>query len=147
MSRPYSGRLKAVVFAWTSTTVDYGCFAPIAVFIEVFKRQGVEISVAQARAPMGLEKRDHIRAITHQPDVMTAWEQAHHYSPTDADIDQMYQDSLVIQKRVVTEYADLIVGTLDTVTECRQRGLKIGSSTERLAAWPQFVRWIDAGAL
>jgi phosphonoacetaldehyde hydrolase len=95
----------------------------------VFKRHGVEISIAQARAPMGLEKRDHIRAISQQPEVLAAWQAAYQRAPTDADIDRMYQVSVEIQKTVVTEYADLIPGTLEAVADCRQRGLKIGSST------------------
>ncbi|NWF67480.1 MAG: phosphonoacetaldehyde hydrolase [Chloroflexi bacterium] len=129
MSKPYSGPLKAVILDWAGTTVDYGCFAPVAVFINVFKRQGVEISIAQARAPMGLEKRAHIRAITQQPEVSAAWERAHQRVPNEDDIDKMYQDSVTVQKAVVADYAELIAGTLRVVTECRKRGLKIGSTT------------------
>lgn len=75
-----TGQLKAVIFDWAGTMVDYGCFAPVAVFIEVFKRQGIAISTAQARAPMGLEKRDHIRAIAQQPEISAQWQTVHHRS-------------------------------------------------------------------
>ncbi len=129
MTRRYTGWLQAVIFDWAGTTVDFGCFAPVAVFIEVFKRQGVDITIAQARAPMGLEKRDHIRAITQQPETAAVWETIHQRPVTDNDIDRMYQNSVGIQKEIVTEYADLIPGTLDTIKHCRERGLKIGSST------------------
>lgn len=61
MSKPYTGSLQAIIFDWAGTTVDYGCFAPVSVFIKLFQQRGVAISIAQARAPMGLEKRDHIR--------------------------------------------------------------------------------------
>ncbi|MFN8371304.1 MAG: hypothetical protein U0694_00280 [Anaerolineae bacterium] len=40
MRRPYTGSLQAVIFDWAGTTVDYGCFAPVAVFIEVFAQMG-----------------------------------------------------------------------------------------------------------
>lgn len=129
MRKHYTGKLQAVVFDWAGTTVDYGCFAPIAVFIEVFQQQGVTITPAQARAPMGLEKRDHIRAISQQPEVFDQWMHIHQHAPTEPDIDTMYQASVGIQKTIVTDYATLIPGVLETIQHCRQRGLKIGSST------------------
>ncbi len=42
--RTYRGPLQAVIFDWAGTTVDYGSRAPAMVFVEVFRRQGVEIS-------------------------------------------------------------------------------------------------------
>jgi phosphonoacetaldehyde hydrolase len=127
--KSYSGPLKAVIFDWAGTTVDYGCFAPVAVFIEVFKRQGVSITIQQARAPMGLEKKDHIRAIASQQQVAADWLIAHGKPVSEADIDAMYHASIDIQRACVANYADLIPGTLETVQNCRARGLKIGSST------------------
>jgi phosphonoacetaldehyde hydrolase len=129
IGQPYSGRLKAVIFDWAGTTVDYGCFAPVAVFVEVFARQGIAISTAQARAPMGLEKRDHIRAVAQMPEIDAAWRAAHGRSPNEDDIDRMYRDSVVIQTQTVTQHADLIPGALETVQRCRARGIRIGSST------------------
>ena len=38
MKKIYGEKIKAVVFDWAGTTVDYGCFAPLNVFIEIFKR-------------------------------------------------------------------------------------------------------------
>ena len=35
-------RFDAVIFDWAGTTVDYGCFAPVQAFIEVFKHFGIE---------------------------------------------------------------------------------------------------------
>lgn len=127
--RPYSSSLKAIIFDWAGTTVDYGCFAPVAVFIEVFKRRGITIRIAQARAPMGLEKRDHIRAIAQQPEIAAAWHSIHGQPWDESDIDAMYANSVAIQMGCVTDFADLIPGTLDTMQECRARGLKIGTTT------------------
>ncbi len=61
--RPYCGTIKLVVLDWAGTTLDYGCCAPAMAFIQVFQRRGVQISMQQARQPMGLDKRKHIRAI------------------------------------------------------------------------------------
>lgn len=124
-----SQRLQAVIFDWAGTTIDYGCFAPVAVFVHIFKQRGVSISIAQARAPMGLEKRDHIRAIARVPEVAEAWQTLHGRPWTEDDIGALYRDSVTAQKASVLEHAILIPGTLETIADCRQRGLKIGSTT------------------
>ncbi len=125
----YTGSLKAVILDWAGTTVDYGCFAPVAVFIEVFRQQGIEISITQARAPMGLEKRDHIRAITRMPDVAARWRAVHGTDCSESDINLMYRQSVEVQTHAVLQYANLIPGTRETIKCCREMGLKIGSTT------------------
>jgi phosphonoacetaldehyde hydrolase len=122
-------KLQAVIFDWAGTTIDYGCFAPVAVFVEVFRRQGVEINTFEARAPMGLQKRDHIQAISQINAVAERWQAVHQRTVTEADLDRMYADSVVVQSERVAAHADLIPGTLETVAWCRAHGLKIGSTT------------------
>ncbi|MFN8482279.1 MAG: phosphonoacetaldehyde hydrolase [Anaerolineae bacterium] len=121
--------LRAVIFDWAGTTVDYGCFAPVTVFVEVFGQRGVPITVEQARAPMGLAKRDHIRAIAAMPPVAEAWRTRHGRDWTEADIDAMFQDSVPLQMSVLLNHADVIPGVAEATAACRARGLKIGSTT------------------
>ncbi len=52
-SRSYRGRVKAVILDWSGTTADAYVVAPAVVFVEVFGKQGVEISMAEARGPHG----------------------------------------------------------------------------------------------
>ena len=52
--------VEAVIFDWAGTTVDFGCFAPVQAFIETFKAAGVEPTMEETRAPMGMLKIDHI---------------------------------------------------------------------------------------
>ena len=54
--RSYRGPLKAVILDWAGTTMDYGCYAPAVVFIEVYKRKGVPISIEEARLNL-IEKK------------------------------------------------------------------------------------------
>ena len=63
--------LTAVVFDWAGTTVDHGSLAPAIVFQEVFRRHGVNITLAHVREPMGMAKREHIAAIAAMPEVAT----------------------------------------------------------------------------
>ena len=53
--------VEAVIFDWAGTTVDYGCFAPVQAFVEVFKHFGIEPTMQEVREPMGMLKIDHIR--------------------------------------------------------------------------------------
>jgi phosphonoacetaldehyde hydrolase len=109
--------------------MDYGCFAPAAVFIEVFRRKGVDITIEQAREPMGAHKKVHIGQIAENAGVAKAWEQVHGRKPDGNDIEDMFRDFVPLQLRCLGDYADLIPGTLEAVAEFRRRGLKIGSTT------------------
>ena len=125
----YSGPLKGVILDWAGTVIDYGSCAPVAAFREVFRGAGVEITVTEAREPMGMAKRDHIAAVLALPAVRERWTRARGGSPTDDDVDHLYGQFQPAQLRCLTRYGELIPGTVDTIATCRRRGLKIGSST------------------
>ena len=129
MARTYAGKLQAVVFDWAGTIVDHGSRAPMGVFVEVFRRFGVEISVAEARAPMGLPKWQHIQAVGRQPAVAARWQAAHGRDFADVDVDRIYEIFTPLNAEVVPQFADIIPGALETVAALRARGLKIGSTT------------------
>ncbi len=67
--REYRGKVKGMVLDWSGTTADAYVIAPAVVFVQVFKEQGVEISMAEARGPMGLRKDLHIQALTQEPHI------------------------------------------------------------------------------
>lgn len=125
----YEGPLTAVIFDWAGTTVDYGSRAPAGVFIEVLRRRGVPLTMEQARGPMGLHKRDHLAALLAMPAVGAMWRELHGRPATEGDVDAMYSELVSLQTACLRDYADVIPGTLQTVAECRRRGLKIGSTT------------------
>jgi phosphonoacetaldehyde hydrolase len=122
-------QLKAVVFDWAGTTIDYGSRAPMGAFVQVFAQFKVELSIAEARRPMGLPKWDHIKALISDPDIAARWRAAHGKEPTDVDVDRIYEVFVPLNRRVVSDYAELIPGTAETVADLRRRGLRIGSTT------------------
>lgn len=129
-NRIYKGPIKMVILDWAGTTLDYGCYAPAVVFIEVFKRRGVEITMEQARRPMGLKKLDHIRAISQQDEVAMLWQQVHNKKCTEADVQDMFETDFVpLQIACIADYTELIPGTVEAVNELKSRGIKIGSSS------------------
>lgn len=121
--------LKAVILDWAGTIVDYGSCAPAGVFVEVFRKQGVEITLAEARGPMGAEKRAHIAALLADPDINLRWVHTHEREPTEDDIDAIYRDFVPMQLKSLPRYADLIPGTLEATQAFRKRGLRIGTTT------------------
>ena len=124
-----TGPIQAVILDWAGTTVDHGSVAPVMAFIETFRLHDVEISVEEARAPMGMHKCDHIRALTQMPMVAALWQAAHGRLPNEADVAGMYEEFIPLQLKVLADYADPIPGAVETVSDLRQRGIKIGSTT------------------
>ena len=59
--------VKAVVFDWAGTVIDFGCMAPVEALIDVFAAEGLAITAAEARADMGRAKLDHLRALLAEP--------------------------------------------------------------------------------
>ncbi len=130
MAHPvYRGPLKAIVLDWAGTTMDYGCYAPAVVFVEVFRDKGVPITMEEARVPMGAHKRVHIASIAKLPAVAERWRSAHGQDCTEADVDAMFAAFVPLQLGCLAQYADLIPGCLEAVAAFRGRGLKIGSTT------------------
>lgn len=142
-------KIKAVVLDWAGTTVDHGSLAPVGVFVELFRREGVPVTLEVARGPMGVHKRDHIKQVITLPEVSARWTALKGAPPTDADIDRMYAAATPMQIEVLPHYSDLIDGLLDTVTALRAMGLRIGSTSgynremldvvEKLAASKGYV--------
>lgn len=123
------GQLKAVVFDWAGTMLDFGSRAPMGVFLKAFAEFGVDISVAEARQPMGMAKRDHIAAVLAIPRVASAWTARHGRAPGETDIDAVYRVFIPMNMAVVADFAQMIPGAVETVRTLRAQGLKIGSTT------------------
>ncbi len=127
--RAYRGPVKAVILDWAGTAVDYGCRAPAQVFMKVFAEHGADITEAQAREPMGLMKRDHIRMISQMAPVAEQWQTVHGRLPNENDVEHMYADFIPLQLDILADYADPIPGALALLGQLRQRGIKVGSTT------------------
>lgn len=123
------GRVRAAILDWAGTTVDHGCMAPVGVFVELFRRRGVEVTLQQARAPMGTHKREHVRIMCAMPEVRRAFARVHGREPGDADVDAMYAEGTGLQIACLPDHAEPIEGVVEAVAALRGRGIGIGSTT------------------
>lgn len=125
----YQGPVKAVILDWAGTAVDYGSFAPTAVFLRLFESQGVHITVDDARSGMGLMKKDHLQTIFARPSVAQAWLEEHGKPVSQSDVDMLFRDFIPMQIAVLQDYADPIPGLIEVMQELREKKIKVGSTT------------------
>jgi phosphonoacetaldehyde hydrolase len=121
--------VKAVIFDWAGTVVDYGSRAPMGAFVETFDEFGVPISIDEARGPMGMAKRPHIAALMALPRVAKAWEARYGHVPDDADIDAVYDVFVPKNVAVAAQYSNVIPGVAAVTAALRADGVRIGSTT------------------
>jgi phosphonoacetaldehyde hydrolase len=129
-SRHYRGRVKGAILDWSGTTADKYVIAPAVVFVEVFRRHGVEISMEEARGPMGLRKDLHIKALTENPEIRERWRQVHGSEPGQDDVDAMFEDFVPLQLECLPQYTTLLPGVVELAEKLQNDyGIKIGVST------------------
>ena len=128
-SRTYRGKIKAMVLDWSGTLADAYVIAPAVVIVEVFKSQGVEISMEEARGPMGLRKDIHIQKLTEDPVIAARWEKIKGKPPTQADVDAMFAEFVPAQLACLPKYTALLPGVKDAVNGLQKQGIKVGVST------------------
>jgi len=138
--RRYVGPIQGIVLDWAGTTMDFGCLAPAAAFVEAYRRFGIDITVEEARLPMGAHKLVHIRRIGQIPRVADAWRAVHGQTQSEADVDQIFEVFVPIQLDILPRFADLVPGTLEAVAAMRARGWKIGSTTGYTLAMNRLLR-------
>ena len=128
-NREYRGKVKALVLDWSGTVADAYVLAPAVVFVEVFKKQGVEITMTEARGPMGLRKDLHIKALTEEPEIRERWKGKFGRYPDQGDVDNMFADFVPMQLECLRKYTTLLPGVAEVTQKLQKEGLKIGSST------------------
>lgn len=131
--------MECVIFDWAGTTVDYGCFAPVQAFVEIFRHFGIEPTMEEVREPMGMLKRDHIKTMLGMKRIHDLWVEKYGKEPTEADVDAMhdlFQEKLM---GILDQFADPKPHVVETVAQLREMGIKIGSTTGYTDAMMEIV--------
>lgn len=126
---PDPREIRLVVFDWAGTTIDFGCLAPAGAFVAAFSERGVSVSVSEARGPMGLHKKDHIRAMLRDPAVAGRWVAATGREWTEADVADLYQRVSPLQVAAASRHSALTPGVIECVAELRRRDIRVAATT------------------
>lgn len=122
-------RWEAVIFDWAGTTVDYGCFAPVQAFAEIFKEYGIEPTMEETRGPMGMLKWDHIRTMLEMERIGGQFRRVHGRAFTDRDVDEMHDKFQEKLLGILDRFAQPKEYVAETASRLRELGVKIGSTT------------------
>ncbi len=125
----YRGPVRAVIFDWAGTTVDFGCMGPTAVFIRAFAECGVEVTREEARRFMGVAKKDHIRAMCGETPLQERWRCRHGRVPGEKEVERLYALTEALMLDVLRDHAEPISGVLETMALLRGQNIRIGSTT------------------
>ena len=121
--------IKAVIFDWAGTIIDYGCIAPTQVFIEVFRRKDILLSIDEARGPMGLAKKDHVRELFRLETVQKQWIAEFGRTPSETDVEGIYAELEPALAIIVKNYSDPIPGSAGLIDRLKKQGVKVGTTT------------------
>lgn len=122
-------KVEGVILDWAGTAIDFGCFAPVNVFIDIFKNAGIEVTMEEAREPMGMLKIDHIRAMLSMSRVTKLWEEKYGRSFNEQDVENLYAEFEPALMASLSEYTFPIPGVVPAMKLLKNQGLKIGSTT------------------
>lgn len=121
--------IKAVIFDWAGTIIDFGCMAPTQVFIEVFRRKDILLSIDEARGPMGLAKKDHVRELFRLETIQKQWIAEFGRTPSETDVEEIYAELEPVLAMIVKNFSDPIPGAAGLIDKLKKHGVKVGSTT------------------
>lgn len=122
-------KIEAVIFDWAGTTVDYGCFAPVKAFMEVFEEYGITPTIDETRKPMGMLKWDHIKTMMSMERISKLWAKKYGREFNDGDIDEMHDKFLGKLLGILHNYGNPKPYVLEAVQLLRENNIKVGSTT------------------
>lgn len=132
-------KINCVIMDWAGTTVDYGCFAPVAAFLNAFKELNIDVTVDQARGPMGMTKIDHIRELFKLESVSAQFATLFGSSWTEQDVVDMNTKFERHLFASLADYTTPIDGVTNLIAELRKNGIKIGSTSGYTKAMMEVV--------
>ena len=117
-------RIECIIMDWAGSAVDYGCFAPVAAFLKAFNEIGINITMEQARRPMGMAKIDHIRELFKMDGVGEEFEKLYHRPWNEQDVTDMNAKFEEYLFASLANYTDPIPGVIDTLNELDTEGIE-----------------------
>ena len=122
-------KINGIIMDWAGTAVDYGCMAPVHVFLEIFREIGIEPTMEEVRAPMGYLKWDDIKTMLDMPRIGEAFRAAHGRPHDDGDVDRLHDRFEPKLLSILHRFADPLPAVRETMDRLRRGGYTIGATT------------------
>lgn len=122
-------KINCVIFDWAGTTVDYGCFAPVAAFMNAFNNIDIKLSSEEIRKPMGMTKIDHIRELFKLDSVTKQFSDLFNRKWNEQDVVEMNKSFEGYLFASLENYTTPIDGVVEIVNKLKDKGFKIGSTS------------------
>lgn len=122
-------KIKGVILDWAGTIVDFGSLAPMGAFVDSFARHQIEITIEEARVPMGLPKIDHILALGRMPAIAAQWQQQFGRSFTPHDAQALLLEFEPMSARAAMDRSDFIEGFMAVYQSLRSGGVRFATTT------------------
>jgi phosphonoacetaldehyde hydrolase len=127
--QPSLTRIKAVVFDWAGTLVDFGAMAPLEALAAVLADHHLPVSEEELRGPMGLAKGDHLRILLQREQIAAAWQRRYGRPPTEEDVLRLSQELEARMPALVAARAKPLPGAVAVVERLRSQGIAVAATT------------------
>ncbi len=121
--------IKAVVFDWAGTTIDYGSQAPIIAFKQAFAKYDIQISIETIRQDLGLDKLAHVQKMMAQANVQATWQSKHPDISIEAGVDLIYRQFQQDILGVLADTSDLKPGMTELINFLKAQGIRYATTT------------------
>ena len=121
--------IPAVFLDWAGTVVDHGSVAPVKALESVLASAGVSVPPAVIRRDMGLAKKDHVRRLLQEDELVQQWKSLYGSQPVETDVDRLYAQLAPKMMEALSVYSQVISGVPEIAAQLRARGIKLAGTT------------------
>ncbi len=121
--------IRAVIFDWTGTVIDYGSQAPVVALKRAFQKFGLIVGQQQIRQDLGLGQDIHIRRLMADSVLQQQWEASHKGLPISLGAELIYDQFVAEMRAVLPKYAQLRTGFSRLLSFLQNQGIRFATTT------------------
>ncbi|MCP9333095.1 phosphonoacetaldehyde hydrolase [Lentilactobacillus hilgardii] len=122
--------IRAVIFDWAGTTIDYGNQAPAMTIKKTLKQFGIEVTFAELRQEVGLEPLTQIKTLMGREDIQKRWYIMHPDISLEEGISQIYKWFNRNIMEVLPQIAKVKAGMPTLISYLRTQGIRFATTTQ-----------------
>ena len=84
--------LKAIIFDWAGTIIDFGSLSTIIAIKKIFKKRNIDINHDQIQKDMGLKKIIHLKKILQLKKIKRQWKKKIKKNANKSDLEKLATD-------------------------------------------------------